>query len=68
MLSSEQDAFFKGNMYENFGDLGMNIKKMVDEFQQVSKSNQNIQTLGTLMQSCTIVLISHVNARFKSFS
>ncbi|XP_050254299.1 vacuolar protein sorting-associated protein 45 homolog [Quercus robur] len=26
VLSSEQDAFFKANMYENFGDIGMNIK------------------------------------------
>lgn len=33
-------------MYENFGDIGMNIKRMVDEFQQVAKSNQNIQTVG----------------------
>jgi len=46
VLSSEQDAFFKANMYENFGDLGMNIKRMVDEFQQIAKSNQNIQTIG----------------------
>ncbi|KAJ7561819.1 hypothetical protein O6H91_03G042600 [Diphasiastrum complanatum] len=45
VLSSEQDAFFKSNMYENFGDLGMNIKKMVDDFQQKASSNQNIQTL-----------------------
>lgn len=33
-------------MYENFGDIGMNIKQMVDEFQQIAKSNQNIQTIG----------------------
>lgn len=45
VLSSEQDAFFKANMYENFGDLGMNIKRMVDEFQHIAKSNQNIQTI-----------------------
>uniref|UniRef100_A0A7C8YKA5 Uncharacterized protein n=1 Tax=Opuntia streptacantha TaxID=393608 RepID=A0A7C8YKA5_OPUST len=45
VLSSEQDAFFKANMYENFGDIGMNIKKMVDDFQQIAKSNQNIQTI-----------------------
>uniref|UniRef100_A0A0D2ZXJ5 Vacuolar protein sorting-associated protein 45 homolog n=1 Tax=Brassica oleracea var. oleracea TaxID=109376 RepID=A0A0D2ZXJ5_BRAOL len=45
VLSSEQDAFFKSNMYENFGDIGMNIKRMVDDFQQVAKSNQNIQTV-----------------------
>jgi vacuolar protein sorting-associated protein 45 len=43
-----QDDFFKANMYENFGDLGMNIKRMVDDFQQIAKSNQNIQTIGTL--------------------
>lgn len=42
-----QDDFFKANMYENFGDLGMNIKRMVDDFQQIAKSNQNIQTIGT---------------------
>lgn len=47
VLSSEQDAFFKANMYENFGDIGMNIKRMVDDFQQVAKSNQNIQTIGS---------------------
>lgn len=46
MLSAQQDAFFKANMYENFGDLGANIKKLVDEFQLKSKSNQNIQSLG----------------------
>ncbi|GLT46523.1 hypothetical protein SLA2020_202690 [Shorea laevis] len=45
VLSSEQDAFFKANMHENFGDIGMNIKRMVDDFQQVAKSNQNIQTI-----------------------
>lgn len=45
VLSSEQDAFFKANMYENFGDIGMNIKRLVDEFQQIAKSNQNIQTV-----------------------
>ncbi|XP_040995917.1 vacuolar protein sorting-associated protein 45 homolog isoform X3 [Juglans microcarpa x Juglans regia] len=45
VLSAEQDAFFKANMYENFGDIGMNIKRLVDEFQQIAKSNQNIQTI-----------------------
>ncbi|KAL5997127.1 vacuolar protein sorting-associated protein 45 [Asimina triloba] len=45
VLSSEQDSFFRDNMYMNFGDLGMNIKRMVDEFQQLSKNTQNIQTI-----------------------
>lgn len=61
VLSSEQDAFYKANMYENFGDIGMNIKKMVDDFQQVAKSNQNIQTVGSfsvmyaLLERCSII-------------
>ena len=54
VLSSEQDAFFKSNMYENFGDIGMNIKRMVDDFQQVAKSNQNIQTVGKNMASLAL--------------
>ncbi|KAI4318614.1 hypothetical protein MLD38_032293 [Melastoma candidum] len=45
VLSSEQDSFFKANMYENFGDIGMSIKSMVDEFQQLAKSNLNLQTI-----------------------
>lgn len=48
VLSSEQDAFFKSNMYENFGDLGLNIKQMVDDFQQIAKSNQNILTIDEM--------------------
>lgn len=46
MLSSEQDDFFKKNMYENFGDIAMNIKQLVDEFQQITQSSQSIQTIG----------------------
>lgn len=46
VLTSEQDSFFRANMYENFGDIGMNIKRMVDEFHQIEKSNQKIQTIG----------------------
>lgn len=52
MLSSEQDSFYKANMYENFGDIGMNIKKLVDDFQQIAKSNQNIQTIGLFEILC----------------
>lgn len=52
VLSSEQDSFYKANMYENFGDIGMNIKKLVDDFQQIAKSNQNIQTIGLFEILC----------------
>ncbi|CAM6095667.1 unnamed protein product [Calypogeia fissa] len=50
VLSSEQDPFFKSNMYENFGDLGANIKKMVDDFQSKSKNHQNIQSLEDMVK------------------
>ncbi|KAF3519493.1 hypothetical protein DY000_02062275 [Brassica cretica] len=43
VLLSEQDSFFKSNMY--LGILGMNIKRMVGDFQKVAKSNQNIHTV-----------------------
>lgn len=58
VLSSEQDSFFKANMYENFGDIGMNIKKLVDDFQQVAKSNQNIQTIGLSSVTCLLFMSS----------
>lgn len=47
-------------MYENFGDIGMNIKKMVDDFQQIAKSNQNIQTVGLCLEN----LFTLVNENF----
>ena len=30
VLSAHQDAFFRANMYANFGDLGMAVKQLVD--------------------------------------
>ncbi|KAK9944062.1 hypothetical protein M0R45_009646 [Rubus argutus] len=48
VLSSEQDDFFKKNMYENFGDIAMNIKQLVDEFQQITQSSQSIQTIADM--------------------
>ena len=44
-IISELAVFFKANMH--VGDIGMNIKRMVDEFQQISKGNQNIQTIDS---------------------
>jgi vacuolar protein sorting-associated protein 45 len=47
-------------MYENFGDLGANIKKLVDEFQQKAKSNQNIQSLGQSLESTVCNILCNV--------
>lgn len=49
-------------MHENFGDIGMNIKKMVDVFQQVSKSNQNIQTIGSYAEDLLSFIFVSVRA------
>lgn len=48
VLSPESDAFYKTNMYSNFGDLGTNIKTLVDEYQDKSKGNTNIQSLDDM--------------------
>jgi len=45
VLSSEQDPWFKQTMYLNFGDLGEKIKELVDDYQQKTKSNQNIESI-----------------------
>eukprot|EP00898_Chlorokybus_atmophyticus_P001079 jgi/Chlat1/1972/Chrsp158S02282 len=50
VLSASQDQFFKENMFENYGDLGANVKKMVDEFQSKAKSNQSIQTIADMQR------------------
>eukprot|EP01119_Soliformovum_irregulare_P011496 TRINITY_DN2887_c0_g2_i3.p1 TRINITY_DN2887_c0_g2~~TRINITY_DN2887_c0_g2_i3.p1 ORF type:complete len:392 (+),score=118.69 TRINITY_DN2887_c0_g2_i3:305-1480(+) len=50
VLSCEQDPWFKQSMYMNFGDLGVHIKTLVDEYQQKSNSNKNIQTLEDIQK------------------
>ncbi|KAM0839381.1 hypothetical protein ACQ4PT_060356 [Festuca glaucescens] len=53
VLSAVQDNFFRANMFENFGDLGMNVKRMVDDFQHLSKSSQNFQSIGDMAKFVT---------------
>jgi len=45
VLSTEHDSFFKQNCNLNFGDLGVKIKELVDEYQDKSKRNENIQSI-----------------------
>jgi len=45
ILSPDQDSWFKQTMYMNFGDLGVKIKELVDDYQQKSQSNQKIETI-----------------------
>jgi len=48
VLSSEQDPFFKANMFNNFGELGIAVKQLVGEFQVRTKNNQSIQSISDM--------------------
>ena len=45
VLSSTQDDFFAKHRYSNFGDLGTAIKKLLDDYQKISKKNENISSI-----------------------
>lgn len=45
VLSASQDKFYSDHMYSNYGDLGMAVKAMVDEFQKDHNTNSNIQSI-----------------------
>lgn len=48
VLSQDQDPFFKKNMYQNFGDLGGNIKDYVEQYQAKTKNNMNIESIADM--------------------
>lgn len=45
VLSITQDEFFAKNCFANFGDLGQAVKHMLDEYQGISKRNENINSI-----------------------
>lgn len=49
VLSAQQDHFYKTNLYANFGDMGMAVKGLVDEFQQHSKTSTNLSTIEDML-------------------
>ena len=48
VLDSQQDQFFRENMYCNFGDLGENMKALVEDFGKKSRTAQDIQTIDDM--------------------
>lgn len=50
VLDDVEDVFFRQNRYLNFGDLGTNLQKLVDEFHSKSKSNSRIDTIDQMMK------------------
>ena len=50
VISSLGDTFFKENMYANYGDLGSAIKRLVDDFQTVSRMNKQIDSIEDMQK------------------
>ncbi|XP_065194664.1 vacuolar protein sorting-associated protein 45-like [Sycon ciliatum] len=50
VLSAEQDEFYQSNMYLNFGEIGANIKTLVDHFQVKSKNQAKVETIADMKQ------------------
>lgn len=48
VLSQDQDPFYKKNMYQNFGDLGGNIKEYVEQYQTKTQSNMSIESIADM--------------------
>ena len=48
VLSTENDPWWRDNMYLNFGDLGVAIKSLVSEYQLKSNSNKKIESLDDI--------------------
>ncbi|XP_071965752.1 vacuolar protein sorting-associated protein 45-like [Antedon mediterranea] len=48
VLSSEHDEFYANNLYNNFGEIGSNIKELMDEFQAKSQSNKKIESIADM--------------------
>jgi len=50
VLASHQDDFFASNLYTNFGDLGIRVKELVDEYQVKHKSSQKIDSIADMQR------------------
>lgn len=45
VLSCTQDDFFARNRFSNFGDLGVAVKGLMDDYQKATRLNENIQSI-----------------------
>ncbi|CAG9862169.1 unnamed protein product [Phyllotreta striolata] len=48
VLSVEQDAFYAKNIFMNYGEIGTNIKELMDHFQAKAKSHQKIESIADM--------------------
>jgi vacuolar protein sorting-associated protein 45 len=45
VLSSTQDSFYSQKRFANFGDLGVSVKSLMDDYQKRAKMNENISSV-----------------------
>ena len=50
VLNPYEDTFFASIMSANFGDLGIEIKKKVDEYSRKQKSNRNVHSIEDMQR------------------
>lgn len=48
VLSAEHDEFYANNMYLNFGEIGNNIKDLMEEFQVKSQSQAKVESIADM--------------------
>ncbi|CAG9819356.1 unnamed protein product [Phaedon cochleariae] len=48
VLSVEQDTFYAKNIFMNYGEIGTNIKQLMDQFQAKAKSHQKIESIADM--------------------
>lgn len=48
VLSPEHDEFYAANMYSNFGEIGANIKALMEEFQKKTKSQKKVESIADM--------------------
>jgi vacuolar protein sorting-associated protein 45 len=48
VLSPENDEFYRDNMYLNFGEIGANIKSLVEMYQARSKSHAKVESIADM--------------------
>ncbi|XP_023022442.1 vacuolar protein sorting 45 [Leptinotarsa decemlineata] len=48
VLSVEQDTFYAKNIFLNYGEIGTNIKQLMDQFQAKAKSHQKIESIADM--------------------
>lgn len=50
VMSTTQDQFFEENILANFGDLGVSIKKYVEEYQKSTKNTAKIESIEEMQR------------------